>query len=356
MTTTLPKTCTAAVIGVGKAGGGGPKGGGHAIGYTHAEMFQGNARVRLAAGADINAENLAAFKAKFAVPGGWSDYRAMLRELQPDLVSIGTYVGLHKQIIEDAARAGVKGILCEKPFLASPAEVQAVRRIVAETGVKLVVGHMRRYRPAFERARELYNDGAVGQPVLCTAGIEGWDLSEWGSHWLDMIRFFHLDRPVQWVFGQARVRDLRGYGHAMEEHALAYFEFEDGGNGRLDGGRPMDGGTLTLLGSAGVIRVKGEARVRLENAKGLAEEDFSNHPRHKAIWHELLAELLAWVEGGPEPRVGHTSMFQTSELNLGAYLSAVAGDRIDLPLSGKWQEYAQWPVEELAKRHVMRDA
>jgi len=350
MTATLPKLYTAAVIGVGKAGGGGPKGGGHAIGYTHAEMFKHNERVRLEAGADINAENLAAFKDKFGVPKGWSDYRAMLRELQPDLVSIGTYVGLHKQMIEDAARAGVKGILCEKPFLASPAELQAVRRIVAETGVKIAVGHMRRYRPAFERARELYNDGTVGQPVLCTAGIKGWDLSEWGSHWLDMFRFFHQDRPVKWVMGQARVRDFRGYGHAMEEHAMAYFEFEGGGKALLDGGTPIDGGGLTLVGTEGVIRVKDEAQVIVENKQGRTEEDFSKHPRHAAIWHELLAELIAWVEGGPEPRVGHTSMFQTSELNLAAYLSAVAGDRIDLPISGKWLEYAQWPVEELARR------
>src|SRR4051794_39014192 len=98
----------AAVIGVGKAGGGGPKGGGHAIGYTHAEMFRSDPRVELVAGADINGENLAAFQEKFDVPGGFASYQRMLAEVRPELVSIGTYVGLHCEIIEAAARAGVK--------------------------------------------------------------------------------------------------------------------------------------------------------------------------------------------------------------------------------------------------------
>ena len=58
----------AAIIGVGKAGGGGPKGGGHAIGYTHARMYQSNpARVDLIGAADINPENLSAFQNTFNV-------------------------------------------------------------------------------------------------------------------------------------------------------------------------------------------------------------------------------------------------------------------------------------------------
>ncbi|MCZ7644270.1 MAG: Gfo/Idh/MocA family oxidoreductase [Planctomycetota bacterium] len=347
--TTATKTYTAAVIGVGKAGGGGPKGGGHAIGYVHAGTFKANPRVKLAAGADINAENLRAYRERFGVPLGFEDYRALLKDLKPDLVSIGTYVGLHRRIIEDAARAGVKGILCEKPFLNAPADLDAVERVAAETGAKIVVGHMRRYRPAFERARDLYNDGTVGKPLMCLGGIEGWDLSEWGSHWLDIFRFFNKDRAVNWIMGQARVRGFRGYGHAMEEHAVAYFEFEGGAKAILDGGKAVGQG-LTLLGAEGVIRVRDEAIVTVENGSGRAIEDFSSHPRHNAIWPKVLEELIDWIEGGPIPRVGHPSMLKTCELNLAAYLSALKGDRIDLPLSGELRAYDEWPVEALARR------
>src|SRR4029450_11376855 len=135
---------------------------------------------------------------------------------------------------------------------ASIPQCRRIEKVAAETGVKIVVAHVRRYRPAFIRAREIFNSGAIGQPVLCLAGIDGWDLSEWGSHWLDMFRFVNLDRPIRWVFGQARVPDFRGYGHAMEEPAIAHFEFDNGCRGLLDGGKATAvGGDMLLIGTEG---------------------------------------------------------------------------------------------------------
>lgn len=97
-------TYKAAVIGVGKPNQPFQKGGGHAIGHTHAGMFKRNPRVELIAGGDINRENLEYFQKHFAVPRGFLDYREMLESAKPDIVSIGTYVGLHRQIVEDCAR------------------------------------------------------------------------------------------------------------------------------------------------------------------------------------------------------------------------------------------------------------
>ena len=327
---------TAAIIGAGKAKDEGfQKGGGHRIGYTHGETYTRNAQVKLVAVADINQENLEAYQATFDLAQGFRDYREMLANVQPDIVSICTYVGLHRQMIVDACNAGVKGIICEKPFLAAPTDLQQVAAAAAASGAKIVVPHIRRYFPAFAHAKELYAGGAVGQPLLCMAGIAGWDLSEWGSHWLDMFRFFHDDHPVQWVFGQARVRTLRGYGHAMEDQAVAYFEFAGGGKGLLDGGQAMNGEwTMSLVGTEGVIRVRGENELVIDDGHGRRQVSFVDHPgsSYPAIWDCLLADLVAWLDGGPEPMLGLTNMLKTSELNLAAYLSALRGDRVDLPL------------------------
>jgi predicted dehydrogenase len=344
---------TAALIGVGRAGQGTPiKGGGHQIGYTHAKTHKNNPRIDLVAAADINYENLTAFQEIFEVPQGFEDYRKMLTEVQPDIVSICTYVGLHRQMIVDAAKAGVKGILCEKPFLASPADLPVIQRIVDETGVKIAVAHVRRYLPTFARAQELYTSGAVGQPLMCIAGIEGWDLSEWGSHWLDMFRFFHNDQPVKWVFGQMRVRDSRGYGHAMEEHGVAYFEFINGGKGLLDGGQRMNGEELmTLVGTEGTIRILSNHDLVITSTVGSHTESYADDPRSEwlAAWDAFLMDLVQWVEGGSEPMTGMSNMILTSELNLSVYLSAIRGDRIDLPLQDKLNE---WPVDVLSQRRL----
>ncbi|MBX7247284.1 MAG: Gfo/Idh/MocA family oxidoreductase [Candidatus Sumerlaeaceae bacterium] len=342
---------TAAVIGVGKAEASSVKGGGHQIGHTHGAMLRrGAPRVDLVAAADIVPANLDAFCAKFAVPAPFADYRQMLAEARPDIVSICTYMGLHREMIEACAAAGVKAVICEKPFLPSPADCRAIRNLVERTGLKIIIPHIRRYLPVFRRARELYTGGAVGQPVLCFAGIAGWDLSEMGSHWLDMFRHFHADAPLRWVMGQARVRDQRGYGHAMEEHAIAYFEFEGGGKGLVDGGCAMNGDiNMTLTGTTGTIRIVGEQRLVLQTSAGETTQDFDTEPdsNWEGMWDHLLADLVAWLDGGPEPILGLTNTLPTCELALGAYLSAKRGDRVDLPLDS---DETEWPLEEMARR------
>jgi predicted dehydrogenase len=346
---------TAAVIGVGKVERTGLKGGGHQIGSTHGRILTECPRTRLVAAADINAENLGHFVGNFPCTG-YEDYREMLAEEKPDIVTIATYVGLHAEMIQAAAEAGARGVLCEKPYLASPADLRRVDECVARTGVKVQVAHIRRYRSAFIRAKELFLGGSVGQPLACLAGLEGWDLSEWGTHWIDMFRFFNDDLPARHVFGQARVRAFRGYGHAMEDHALAAFEMVNGVRGILDGGRgicrreadadkPAPGApTMSLLGSEGAIYLHGEQTLEWFNRHGAHTFDApsENH------WLDWLNAHIDWLDGGSEPHTGHTSARQTMEVILAAYLSSLHGDRIDLPLTDFSMD--EWPVEALARR------
>jgi hypothetical protein len=49
--------------------------------------------------------------------------------------------------------------------------------------------------------------------------------------------------------------------------------------------------------------------------------------------------------------LGLSNMLKTSELNLAAYLSALRGDRIDLPLAGDLAALDEWPIEVMA-RHI----
>ncbi|MFZ4600116.1 MAG: Gfo/Idh/MocA family protein, partial [Terrimicrobiaceae bacterium] len=295
-----------AIIGAGAPIGGGIKGGGHQIGYSHARAYQNHSQTELVCAADINAENLAAFQAAFSPVGGYSDYREMLEREKPDIVSICTYVGLHRRMIEDCANAGVKGIFCEKPFVASPADLVAVQEIAKETGVQIIVAHLRRMMSSYKRVREIIDSGELGKLRLMSGGIEGWDLSEWGSHWLDMFRFWNGDAPAQWVLGQARVRDTRGYGHAMEEHAVAWFGFENGVRGVVDGGCgmvPDNSMWPSIEGTEGVIHMQGEMEIRVISAEGSRTEKFDQLPPEEfypSAWADCLQGLLTWMEGGAE--------------------------------------------------------
>ena len=264
------------------------------------------------------------------------------------MVSICTYVGLHYEMLVAAANAGVKAVLCEKPFLASLAQLQSIRDLVATTGIKIGVAHVRRYRPVFTHAQQLIQKGQIGTPIACLAGIAGWDLSEWGSHWIDMFRYLLSEQPVAWVMGQARVRDLRGFGHAMEDHATVHIGFASGARGILDGGQAMPGDDImTVVGSRGTIAIHNEEQMTLTNHAGTRTYDFQQQVSWDGCWDLAIADMCNWMTTGIEPRIGFTHVVESAEVNLAAYVSAVYRDRIDFPISDVYPDV--WPLELYAQ-------
>ena len=115
-----------AIIGAGKAQASQTKLGGYQIGYTHAAAYARNQQCKLVAVADIVQSHLDAFNERFDAIG-YLDYRQMLVTERPDVVSICTYVGLHYEMLEAAVHAGVKAVLCEKPFVATVPQLNAIR-------------------------------------------------------------------------------------------------------------------------------------------------------------------------------------------------------------------------------------
>ncbi|RUV53900.1 Gfo/Idh/MocA family oxidoreductase [Mesorhizobium sp. M5C.F.Ca.IN.020.29.1.1] len=333
----------AAIVGVGRAEGMG-------IGYCHARTYRSTPGFELVAAADIDADHLKNFREKFDVIG-YLSIEGMLNT-KPDVVSICTYVGLHFRMIKACVAAGVRGIVCEKPFVASPTELKELRALIAASGTKIIVPHYRRYMKAFARARDIFASGEIGERLVVTAAIgDGWDLSEWGSHWFDMFRFFHDDNMPEWVLAQARVTNRRFYGHAMEDHAVAYMEFPGGGRAVLETGIHYlnDGVTMALTGSRGAIVVLAEDKLRVYSSSGAREENYED--ADSLAWSAMFADLRDWINTGKPAPLGFNHVAGTAELNLGSYLSMIEGDRVDFPLKHHVDE---WPVEELARRHASK--
>lgn len=340
---------TAAIIGAGKPTHTWNKGGGHQIGYTHAHAYQRHPHVKLIGVADIAPTHLDAFNERFDTIG-YTNYREMLEAQRPDIVSICTYVGLHAEMIEAAIDAGVKAVFCEKPFVATPVQLSRVRERIAQSNTKVAIAHVRRYRTAFQQARKLINNGSIGTPLACIAGIDGWDLSEWGSHWLDMYRYLLEEAPIEWVMGQARVRDTRGYGHAMEDHATVHIGFANGARGILDGGKALPGtDVMTIVGSTGIITMHSEESFSLTNQQGSITHDFDGHVSWDGCWDASVAGIVDWLTNDIEPIIGFSHTWQSAELNLAAYVSMVERDRIDMPLESTLDV---WPVELLVNKPI----
>src|SRR5260370_7481225 len=71
----------------------------------------------------------------------------------------------HAHAIRTAA-AAKKDILCEKPLALHLDEARAALKAVADAGVRLQIGFMRRYDPAHAAAKKQIEAGDTGAPLI----------------------------------------------------------------------------------------------------------------------------------------------------------------------------------------------
>jgi len=89
------------------------------------------------------------------------DYRKLLERDDIDVIDCTTPNNSHKEIVIAAAEAG-KHIYCEKPLAMSPDEARAMAEAVEKAGVKSQVTFNLRFIPAVLRAKQLLEEGFVG--------------------------------------------------------------------------------------------------------------------------------------------------------------------------------------------------
>ncbi|WP_162909379.1 Gfo/Idh/MocA family protein [Aggregatilinea lenta] len=130
--------------------------------------FMGLAGTSVAALCGRSAEKTQRIADEHGVPGAYTDYRRMLDEVKPDIVSIVTPPVLHAEMTLAAFEAGAH-VLCEKPLAMNAAEVQQMLDAAQRRNRVHVVDHEFRYFPARYYQRVLVDQGYVGQPVLLEA-------------------------------------------------------------------------------------------------------------------------------------------------------------------------------------------
>lgn len=137
----------------------GGRGRAHAAGYAAAEDAE------IVACADPVEENAHKMAARYGVEKVYADYRKLLEEVKPDVVSVCTWPHLHREMVEAAVEAGAKAVHAEKPMAPTFGDSKAMHDACEKAGVVMTFCHQRRFNPEFRKARTLLQNGAIGDIV-----------------------------------------------------------------------------------------------------------------------------------------------------------------------------------------------
>jgi len=258
---------------VGVIGHTGRGGYGHGLDRVWRDIPQG----QIVGVADANPKGLAQAVKRLGAPKGYADYRKMLDELKPDLVSIGTQnVDLHRDMVVAAAERGVRGIYIEKPLCRTLAEADKMVAACRKHGVKLAIAFQGLYFPKLKVIQEIINSGKLGRVLEMRArGKEdhrGGPIDLWvlGTRMLALMKVLGGDplscfaavlqdgRPIT----RKHVRECESYGigplAGNEVHAM--YRLKSGVTGYFDSvqraGAPRPWRyDLRVFGSKGVLHI-----------------------------------------------------------------------------------------------------
>lgn len=135
--------------------------------FAHLESCVKAANADLYAICDAAPDLLARMTATYEPERSYGDFDAMLADPDVEAVIVAISDAFHVPMAMQALEAG-KHVLCEKPLGTNVAEVLALRDLVKRTGLVLQVGHMKRFDPGLEAARD-FVDNEIGQLLALKA-------------------------------------------------------------------------------------------------------------------------------------------------------------------------------------------
>jgi predicted dehydrogenase len=136
------------------------------MGRRHAENLRRLVpQAQLVAIADVNAARARSAAEELEIENSYGSLEAMLECKGLDAVVIATPDKFHATSAKTVAAAG-KDMLCEKPLALTLPDAVELLGAVSKAGVRLQVGFMRRYDPAYLAAMKRIENGEIGVPVI----------------------------------------------------------------------------------------------------------------------------------------------------------------------------------------------
>lgn len=307
---------------------------------------------------DPEAAKADALAQRFGVERVNSDWDRLLDTAAPTLVDICTPPNAHAPLVRAALARGLP-IICQKPFANDLAEAQALVHEAEQAGVPLVVHENFRFMPWFRECRRLLNAGFLERVHGITFRLRPGDgqgprayldrqpyfqtqpqllVKETGVHYIDTFRYL----MGEVVAVTARLRRLNPV-IAGEDAGLVIFEFADDATGLLDGNRLNDHvardarrtmGEMWLEGSAGVLRLDGDARLWFKPNHGEEQPhayDSGDKTAFGGACRALQDHVLQHLDTGTPLENAGRDYLRNRVIEAAVYQSHDSGQRVALP-------------------------
>lgn len=304
--------------------------------YSHAARYAAVADTVVVAACDPDAAKLKTFGERWGVRALYSGVEEMMRQEQPDIVSICTNTGIRHEVALQVIAGRPKAIFLEKPMAETLRQCDDIIAGCQEHGIVGAVNCSRRWEPGWTQAKQLVSEGVIGQ-LVCLVAFCGGGLSHMGSHLLDLVRYLAHDAPAEWVSGHVPElaaddeRDLSGLGMIQFTGPIhAYFNMLDAAAVGVD---------VTLIGASGRIQLGdngNERRLWVNNDTGLGRRYLGEVPFPQPydlpdFGRMSVLDIVRCVREGGKPRCGIEDGRAALELALAVRQSERTGERVALP-------------------------
>lgn len=251
----------------------------------HLQGWQQVAGAHVVAVCDRDAARATAAASQFRINETATQVDALASRDDIDLFDVVVPPAAQRDVLDALLPLG-KPVICQKPFGRDYAEAVAVTNLAKQHGTTLVVHENFRFMPWYREAQRLVATGALGTVHNISFRLRPGD-GQGADAYLNRQPYFqtmprllvvetaiHLIDTFRMICGEvtsvyAQLRKLNPV-IAGEDAGIIVFEFDSGAAGIFDGNRLNDHvaanprttmGEMWLEGSAGVLRLDGDARL-----------------------------------------------------------------------------------------------
>ncbi|MDX8350585.1 Gfo/Idh/MocA family oxidoreductase [Cognatiyoonia sp. IB215446] len=297
-------------------------------------------------------------KAEATGAPAFTNLATMLDAVQPDIVDLILPPVRHAEAIRTAiAHQNLKAIICQKPFCENLAEAEDMVALAQEANVPLIVHENFRFQPWYRRAKEVLDQGSLGDLYQVTFRLRPGDgqgadaylarqpyfqkmkrflIHETGVHWIDTFRY--LLGPPHAVYA-----DLRRVNPVIagEDAGFVVLDHAAGVRAVFDGNRNVDHaadnprrtmGEATFEGSGGVLTLRGDGSLGLRKHGAQSETVILPPDAHEGFGgdctHALQLHVVSGLMSGQPLENLAADYLQVIRIEEAVYRSAETGQKV----------------------------